>query len=404
MPWRLPRSGERGMSGEGRSAIVIGGGIEGLSAASALARRRVAMVTVLERSHLGSGMTSRSSGVVRCHYGIPSLAAMAWRSLGVLEAFGGDAGFHQSGYLVGVGEDNVAPLHANVAMQQDLGIDVEIVDHARAGALWPSAKLDDFAAFAYEARGGYGDGYQTAQAFANSARLHGATLMRKTPVAKVVETKGEVAGVTLADGSDLRADVVVVAAGAWSRDLLMPLGIDLPVRAQQTEVVIIDPPKPMGPTPVLSDLVSLQYLRPDNRGSILAGSSDHGSPRWVDPDRFRGRIDWEAVNAAVAKFEHRLPGLSGSVMTSSYAGLYDATPDYNPVISATAVGGLYVAAGFSGHGYKISPAVGELVADLVETGTSQYPNIDHRDFRLERFAQGAPLRSSHPYAGASEMR
>lgn len=392
------------MSGEVRSAIVIGGGIEGLSSALALSRRNVAEVTVVERGHLGSGMTSRSSGVVRCHYGVRSLAAMAWRSLGVLEALGAEAGFHAIGYMVGVGEGNVAPLQANVTMQQGLGIEVEVVDHGRAQALWPMAKLEDFAAFAYEARGGFGDGYQTAQAFANAARGHGATLMRKSPVAKVLESKGEVAGVELADGSHLRADVIVVAAGVWSRELLMPLGVDLPVRAQQAQIVIVDPAKPVGPLPVFSDLVSLQYIRPDNRGSLLVGSSDHSNPCWVDPDRFRGRTDWETVSSTVAKFDYRVPGLPGSEMTSSYAGFYDVTPDYNPVISATAVKGLFVAAGFSGHGYKISPAVGELVADLVEAGASLHSDIDHADFRLERFAQGEPLASPNPYVGAGEMR
>ena len=96
--------------------------------------------------------------------------------------------------------------------------------------------------------------------------------------------------------------------------------------------------------------------------------------------------------------------MSGARLSSSYAGCYDVTPDFNPVISTTDVPGLIVAAGFSGHGFKISPAVGALVADLVCTGSSRDPDIPARDFRLSRFTEGELLASRHPYAGAAQMR
>ena len=91
-------------------------------------------------------------------------------------------------------------------------------------------------------------------------------------------------------------------------------------------------------------------------------------------------------------------------MAGSYAGCYDVTPDYNPVIGPAGPANLLVAAGFSGHGFKISPAVGALVADLVVDGRSADPHVPESDFRLERFAEGTPLRSPHPYVGAGEMR
>ena len=91
-------------------------------------------------------------------------------------------------------------------------------------------------------------------------------------------------------------------------------------------------------------------------------------------------------------------------MSSSYAGCYDVTPDYNPVISASSVDGVWLCAGFSGHGYKISPSVGELMADLITSGRSRHPDVDHNDFRWERFAAGDHLVSPHPYTGAGQMR
>lgn len=392
------------MAEQDRAVIIVGGGIEGLSIARALAARGVGPVTLLERAHLASGMTSKSSGVVRCHYGVESLAAMAWRSVGILEDLGMAAGFRQVGYVVGVGEQNTVALKANVATQQALGIEVELIDHGKAAELWPHAKLDDFAGFAYEPRGGYGDGYQTAQSFASQAKDLGAELRRKTAVESLVHSAGEITGVALADGSVIRAPKVVVAAGMHSSALMQPLGIAVPLRAQLAPIFLVDPGQRTGAIPVLSDLVSLQYVRPDGAGSLLMGGSDHNNPTWVDPDRYPTGPTWAHMSDALSKFEYRFPKLTGASVVSSYTGYYDVTPDYNPVISATPIAGLYLAAGFSGHGYKISPAVGELMADLICCGESQYPGIDHKDFQLQRFVEKRPLLSPHPYVGAGEMR
>ncbi len=154
--------------------VVIGGGVAGLSTARALVEVGATDVLVLERNTIGSGGSGKSSGIVRCHYGIASLAAMAWHALPVLEhaaeILGAPSGYTRTGYLVGVDQQNVGALRANVAMQQQLGIEVNLVGHDTAQELWPTAFLDDFAEFAYEPRGGYGDGHQTAMAFAFAAR------------------------------------------------------------------------------------------------------------------------------------------------------------------------------------------------------------------------------------------
>jgi sarcosine oxidase subunit beta len=206
-------------------------------------------------------------------------------------------------------------------------------------------------------------------------------------------------------GERIEADLVVVAAGPWSVGLLGGLGIHLPVRAQRAQVLLVDPaPAVLGPVPVISDLVTLQYVRADGAATLLVGDSDHSTPEWADPDDYSDQADEELLARSITKFDHRFPGLDGARLRSTYAGCYDVTPDYNPVISATGVEGLWVCAGFSGHGYKISPAVGELAADLVLTGSSQQVGVDHHDFRLGRFDQGDLLLSPHPYAGAGQMR
>ncbi len=388
--------------------IVIGGGVAGLSTARALVELGVTDVLVLERSTIASGGTGKTSGVVRCHYGIRSLAAMAWHSLDVLahsvEMLGAESGYRQTGYLVGVGASNRGALRANVAMHQELGIDVDLMSHDRALELWPWARTEDFAEFAYEPRGGYGDGHQTAQAFATAARHGGATLRPGSRV-EALETWGDrVVAVRLGDGQRIGAGQVVVAAGPWSSSLVASVGVELPLRAQRAQVLLVDPGRPVAGVPVFSDLVSLQYVRQEGTGSLLVGDSDHSDPEWTDPDSYRERAVELELSRSIPKFQHRFPGLDSARLSSSYAGCYDVTPDYNPVISPCSVEGLWLCAGFSGHGYKISPAVGELVADLMCGGRSRHADVDCRDFRWERFASAQPLVSPHPYAGAGQMR
>ncbi|MGY1886770.1 NAD(P)/FAD-dependent oxidoreductase [Blastococcus sp. SYSU DS0753] len=388
--------------------VVVGGGLEGTSIAWSLARRGVTDVVVCERDTVGSGGTGKSSGIVRCHYGVSSLAAMATRSLELFEnaadVLGDDVGFRQTGYVVGVGEPNVAALRASLANQRAVGVQTEEIDRAEVARLWPVADLSDFAAFAWEARGGYGDAYQTAQGFAAAARRLGVRIRQGTAVAEVLADGGRATGVRLADGTAISAGTVVVAAGPWSVPLLAEHGIDLPIRVHREPIVLLDPGVDLGPVPVFSDLVSLQYIRADGGGQLLFGNSDLSTPEPADPDAYLNRATDEFLEMAVEKISHRFPGLADASVAGTYAGCYDVTPDFNPVISETPVEALVVAAGFSGHGFKISPAVGRLVADLVVDGKSSDADIPDSDFRLSRFAEGALLTSPFPYVGAGEMR
>jgi sarcosine oxidase subunit beta len=389
--------------------VIIGGGLEGCSTAWALAQRGVTDVVIVERATVGSGGTGKSSGVVRCHYGVSSLAAMATRSLETFEhaedVLGVDVGFHQTGYVVGVGPENVDALHASMADQRAVGVKTEDIDVSEVAKLWPVADLDPFAAFAWEARGGYGDAYQTAQAFSAAARRAGVSLRQGTTVSAITTAGGRVSGVALADGSTVEAEHVVLAAGPWSVPLLAAHGLDLPITVHREQIVLVDPGQDLGPVPVFSDLISLQYIRPEGAGELLFGNSDLSVLEPADPDRYSNQASPQAVDVAVEKVGTRLPGLTNPSIASTYAGCYDVTPDFNPVISRVdGLDGLVVAAGFSGHGFKISPAVGRLVADLVVDGRSSDPDIPDTDFRLSRFAEGDLLRSPHPYVGAGQMR
>jgi sarcosine oxidase subunit beta len=393
---------------ETADVVIVGGGIEGAATAWALAQRGVTNVFVAERNTVGSGMTGKSSGIVRCHYGVSSLAAMATVGLEVFEKaeeiFGTDIGFRQTGYVVGVGEQNVDSLRKSLTAQRAVGVQTEEIDRSEVARMWPLADLSPFGAFGWEARGGYGDAYLTAQAFAVSARAAGVRIRQGTAVAGLSVVDDRVTGVRLADGSEISAGSVVVATGAWTQPFLAPYGVDVPIRVVREQIVTIAPGIDIGSVPVFSDLVSLQYVRPEVGGDILFGNSDLSDAEDADPDDYSNRATDDFVDLTVAKVGERFPGFTDAAITGSYAGCYDVTPDWNPVISRTGIDGLVVAAGFSGHGFKIAPAVGRLVADLVVDGRSADPRIPETDFRLSRFADDDLLRSPYPYVGAGEMR
>lgn len=388
--------------------IIVGGGLEGVAAAWALSRRGVTDVIVLEKGTVGSGMTGKSSGVVRCHYGVSSLAAMAADSLDVFESaeelFGVDIGFRQTGYVVGVAERNAEALRASLAAQRAVGVQTEEIDKAEVARMWPYADLEPFAAFAYEPRGGYGDAYQTAQAFATAARAAGVRIKQGVTVETVLIENGTAAGVRCAGGNVISADVVVVATGAWTKPFLNKIGLDAPITIHREQIVMIDPGVDLGAVPVFSDLISLQYVRPEVGGHILFGNSDLQELEDADPDKYLNRADEAFIDLTVDRISTRFPALDKASISKSYAGCYDVTPDWNPIISHTPVESLIVAAGFSGHGFKISPSVGRLVADLVIDGVSSDPRIPETDFRWSRFETGDLLTSPFPYVGAGEMR
>ena len=396
------------MSTETASIVIIGGGLEGVATAWALAQRGITDVVVCEHDTVGGGMTGKSSGIVRCHYGVSSLAAMAAIGLEVFEKaeeiFGTDIGFRQTGYVVGVGEPNVDNLRKSLAAQREVGVQTEEMDVSEVAKLWPAADLEPFAAFGWEERGGYGDAYQTAQAFAASARAAGVRIKQGTTVSGLLTDGERVTGVELVDHSTISADTVVVATGVWTKPFLDKYGIDVPITVHREQIVMIHPGMDLGAVPVFSDLVSLQYVRPDVRGEILFGNSDLAELEIANPDGYLNRADEAFLDLTVDKVGTRFPAFTDASITSSYAGCYDVTPDWNPVISTGPLDGLVIAAGFSGHGFKISPAVGRLVADLVVDGRSNDPRIPESDFRLSRFDDGDLLKTRFPYVGAGEMR
>ncbi|MCS7234457.1 MAG: FAD-binding oxidoreductase [Armatimonadota bacterium] len=378
--------------------VVVGGGCVGASAAFYLGRARVGRVVLVERDRVGSGPTARTVGIVRLHYSHEPLVELARRSLERFVHFeeltGRTADFTRTGFLLLAPAPELEGLAANVALQRRLGVQAEVLTPEEVARLDSRLDLEGVAGAAYEPDAGYADGYATATGFGAAARQLGVEVWEGTSAQRLQVTSGRVVGVQTSRGV-VSCSRVLVAAGVWTAGLLRTVGVDFPVVASREQVVQLAPPRSFGRLElVVEDLVLGFYARPETGGTVLAGVLEEEPEQIVpDPDHFHTGVDWEFVERVGTLWSRRYPSGAQAEFRGGYASLYDVTPDWQPVLGPVeGVDGLFVAAGFSGHGFKLSPSLGEELARWV---CGQPPTVDLRMFSLRRFSEGTLLRGRH---------
>lgn len=376
--------------------VVIGGGCTGTSVGFQLGRRGVRCV-LLERGQVGSGPTGRSSGIIRMHYSLEPLIRLALRSLEIFQHFadavGGTADFRRTGFLLLAGPADRAHLETNVRLQSSLGVRTSVLSPRELAGLDPAMNLADVAAAAYEPDSGYADGYATSTAFAAAARRHGVEVTPGTTATRIVVERGKVQGVETAAGM-IHAPRVLVAAGPWTPRLLDPLEVRLPIRTMRIQVALVQL-RSVAIERVCGDLMKGFYLRPDVGGQVLLGSIEEGDEEEVSADVFDEGLDFDFAEQIVRQLVWRYPESRDGEVRGGFASLYDVTPDWQPVLGPVdGIAGLFVAAGFSGHGFKLSPAIGEVMAHTV---LGERSSIDIGVFRPSRFADGALIRGPYQY-------
>jgi sarcosine oxidase subunit beta len=370
--------------------VVIGGGINGCSSAYHLARRGAGKIVLVERRHVASGPTGRSSGVVRQHYTTETLSAMARDSVRTFERFGeevgGDAGFVQCGVVVLAAGENASLLASTVEMHQRIGIEESLLTADALKAMDAQLFHEDIACGAWDRAGGYADPTLAANSYADAAKRLGVEVLARTTVTALRVEEGRVAGVTT-DQGDIASGVVVNVAGPWGAALAASVGVEIPLTVTRHPVVIMQRPLAWrSRTPVWGDLIGGWYFKPDGDSGMMVGSvqDDHRS---VDADTYADVPTHEEIDAASSAILRRFPVMQEGTVRKGWAGVYDVTPDSQPVIDRIdGVPGLLCAFGFSGHGFKIAPAVGRIVSELVVDGACR--SYDISMFRHDRFKRG----------------
>jgi sarcosine oxidase subunit beta len=361
----------------GRAAVVVvGGGVVGLSTAYHLAASGVRDVVLVERGELGSGSTSKAAGGVRAQFSDAVNIELGRRSLRAFETFRDDLGqeidLHQVGYLFLLDRaEHVTLFEQSVALQNELGVPSRMLEVAEAKRLSPLVSTDGLLAAAYSPSDGHCTPESVVLGYASAARSAGARILRRTTV-EGIEHDGRTISAVVTDKGPIRTGVVVCAAGAWSRAVGEMVGVDLPVVPERRDVVVTEPVPGLDPrTPFTIDFASTFYFHAEGPGLLM------------------GMNDPELIPAAV---ERRAPALGDVGIASRWSGLYENTPDHNALIGeAEGIERFLYATGFSGHGFLMGPAVGEVVRDLY---LRRPPVVDVGALDVRRF-EGRGARPEH---------
>jgi sarcosine oxidase subunit beta len=256
---------------------------------------------------------------------------------------------------------------------------------------------------AYEPESGYADPYLTVTSYARAARNAGVTIFQEAEVTGIDFTPGgesshRVSGVRTT-AETFSSPIVINATGAWAAQVAALAAIEAPIDSCRVQVAFFR--RPAGHEavhPVVADFINATYFRSETGQITLVGLIDPSeADAIVDPDNFREAVDDDFIMEAGGGLVNRYPAMEQSQLTGGYASLYAITPDWHPIIDEVPPGsGLYLCSGFSGHGFKLGPAVGVMMADLVAGETR--PMFDQRLFRFGRFAENDPVRGQYEYS------
>ena len=379
--------------------VIIGAGVMGASIAFHLAKRKAGKIVVVEKDHVARGASGRSSALIRMHYTFAPEVQLAVKSLQMFQNWSDITGrpgdFRRTGFVQLVPAAEIDLLKANVDMQRRNGVNVQLITADELKEIEPDWRTDDVKAAAYEPDSGYGDGAGVANDFLDAARDLGVEYRPRTRVKKLLAKGGRVVGVAT-EQDEIQSSNVIVATGQWSKPLLASVGVDLPMETEYHEVCILKNPQAMkrGGCACIDSILCV-YFRSEGHDKTLVGAFT--GPRGIDPENFPQKASQESLAAIADRACRRIPALENAELVRGITGVYDVTPDYRPLLGQVPeIDRLYVVAGFSGMGFKISPAIGLVMSELLLDG--QATTVDITAFRPTRFAEGQPIRPEFEYA------
>jgi sarcosine oxidase, subunit beta len=387
--------------------IVIGAGSTGTSAAHHIAKRGQRVV-LIDKNQIASGMTSRSSAIVRTHYSNELVARMALYSMNVFKNFDsiGDSGFVKSGMLILVPKELREGTMENAAMLNRVGATNLCLDIDEAKKMFPEIDYNGIDFVDYEPESGYADSVGVATGYAKAAQNLGAELRLEVSVKKLIIDNGKVRAVLLDDGTHISCSRVVLCTNIWTNKLLRASGYlaedeassSFPLWAAAHPIVVFKRPKEIeGMEPIIWDYPAKIYSKPEGQSLCFVGSLDPSLDKIrADPDSYPNEVSFDFVTSFAEAMSRRIPAMKAAEFHSSYVGVYDLTPDQHPImdeLSSIGLQGVYCCVGLSGHGFKLCPALGLMISEMVLGAVD--PVFDRSLFSLERFRTGKLIHSRH---------
>ena len=367
-------------------AVVIGGGVTGCSIAYNLARLGYGKVAVIEKGYLASGATGRCGAGVRMQWGTKTNCLLARESVRIYENLGeilnvaGDAEFHQGGYLLlAYTEKMVEQFKKNLVLQNSLDIPSRWVTPEEAKEIVPHLNTKGLLGATYCARDGHCNPFHVTRMYAQAAAKMDVDIYTYTQVSGTDVQQGRVCAVKTPAGT-IKTDTVVNAAGGYAKDIGAMIGVSLPIRPERHEILVTEPVETLQAPMVMSFQHNL-YCQQTPHGSFIMGI---GHPD--EPESHDIRSTWQFLPEMARRVIEILPRLAQLNVIRQWSGLYDMSPDRQPILGQDErVGGFYTAAGFSGHGFMIAPMTGRIMADLI---AGREPVLPVDMFSCSRFDRG----------------
>lgn len=362
---------------------IIGSGVTGLSTAYSLINKGLKDIVILEKGHLASGASTRNGGGVRAQFTTEENILLAKWSIQRFRQLGLELKvnfwFRQGGYLfVAESEQELVALRQAAEFQRRFGLGTRVIDCERVQEIVPCMSCSGIIGGSYRRGDGILFPFPLLMGYADFLRSHGASIETHCEVRQIHQANGEF--VLDTSRGEVRAEKLVNAGGGWSSGLGRMMGAEIPTRPVRHQIMAGEP---LGPflKPMVVTLRDGFYMSQGPRGELIGGITEPG-PNGSDTRKSSAAFCEQFSSRVVSLF----PMLSHARMMRQWAGFYDMSPDANPVLDKMpGVENAFVACGFSGHGFMISPAVGEFMSCLV---TGKKPPFPTEPYTLSRFERG----------------
>jgi sarcosine oxidase subunit beta len=364
--------------------VIIGGGVVGCSIAYNLAKLGAKNIILLEKNTLASGATGRCGAGIRQQFGTKMNCILARESIKIFENLSQeleyDIELNQGGYLIlAYTEKEVNQFKKNIALEQSLNIKARLITVEEAKEIVPPLNTEGILAATFCPTDGHANPFKTNFAYAEAAERLGVKIYTFTEV-KEIETENHKIVAVNTDKGKVLTPIVVNAAGGYSGIIGKMVGVDLPVYSQRHQILITEPLDPLF-RPMLMSFSRNFYCQQTPHGSIIMGFGDPN-------ERKDGNIgsSWQFAQEMAQKMTAVLPLLKEVSMVRQWAGLYNMSPDAQPILGEhPQIEGFYMAIGFSGHGFMLAPITSKLIAELILKERTSLP-IDKLD--IGRFERG----------------
>ncbi|MCL1975487.1 MAG: FAD-binding oxidoreductase [Firmicutes bacterium] len=369
--------------------VIIGGGIVGCAIAFELAQRGRRDVLVIEKGYLTSGATGRCGAGIRQQWGSVLNATLASESTHIFEnleeytGYNGSCGLNQGGYLlVAYTEKEWQQFHKNLEVQHSLGIDAYAVDLDGAKEIVPHINTEGMYGATFCAKDGHADPFHCTFAYAKGAQKLGVDIETYTTVTGLKVENGRIHMVKT-DKGDITAKLVLNCSGGHAAKMAALINEELPIFPERHQILISEPVAHIM-NPMVMSFHRHFYVQQTPHGSVIMGIGDP-----TEPVSFNTRSSWQYLEENAHIVTQTLPAFRNLRVVRQWAGLYDMSPDRNPIINeAKDALGFITVAGFSGHGFMVAPRTAILVANHL---TGQEDNLDIKRFSADRYRTGELL-------------